>query len=152
MKTKINYNTVKYLRDNNYHPRHIAIILHCSESGLYKVKIENRCAESTNKFMTKEERQRMYVLNKFLQLKPIEPKWSSNNYYFITVLKFLLIPRDTVVDIFKFAPLKYVAQAYKERAPKLKLLDYTLLSVNEEEYKLFMAACYNVIGDPLKWR
>ena len=151
MSKKLNYNTIHYLLEQGYKPRHVAIVMNCVEHTVKNIRKTKEVIEITNKFMTKEEKQRLFVLNKFLQLKPIESKLSSNNYYFITVLKFLMIPRDTVVDIYKFAPQKYVAQAYKEKAPKFQQLDYKLLGITQEEYNLFVLASYNVIGDVLNW-
>ena len=104
------------------------------------------------KFLTIEQKQRWYVLQKLLALKPVSPRWSNDDYYYISILKFLLVPRETVYDIYKHAPLKSVAKAYKEKSPFFKKFDYSLLGVTSDEYKNFVLGCYHIINDPTKWR
>lgn len=147
-----NKNAIAELCNRGYHNRHIAIVMGCIEETIERVRKEKDFIEPTLKFLSIEQKQRLFVLDKMLQLKPLEKKWGSNDYYYITILKFLLIPREQIYEIYKRAPLKHVAQAHREKAPKLQLLDYTLLGVTSEEYKQFIIGCYKVIGDPTKWK
>ena len=108
--------------------------------------------EPTLKFLNYEQKQALMVLERILQLKPTGLKWSSNEYYFITILKFLLVPRTTIYDMYKSAPLVQVAQAYHELAPKFQLFNYQTLGITLDEYKVFVRNCYNLISDKSKWR
>ena len=147
-----NKNAIVELAARGYHPRHISIIMGCHEDTACRILKNSESIEPTLKFLSLEQKKRMYVLDKCLRLRPLCMKWCSNDYYFITLLRFLLIPKETIKAIYKSAPQAQVAQACKEVAPKLKLLDFHLLDITSEEYELFVAACYRVINDPTKWR
>lgn len=146
-----NVSTARYLYEQGYHPRHIAIVLGCCEDRAAILVKENNI-ESTFKFATTDEKKRLYVLNKFLQLKRMAPKWCSDDYYYITILKFLLTPRDVIYDMYRGTPHRYYSNAYKEKSPFFAPFDYSLLGVTAEEYRLFVASCYNILGKPDKWR
>ena len=134
-----------------YHNRHIAIIMGCSEETIFRIKKTISHTEPTLKFLNFKQKQRFLVLDKILQLKPIGAKWCSDDYYYITILKFLLIPRTEVVKIYKHAPQAQVAQAYKKSNPMLSAFDYTKIGVNSEEWFEFVSACYKIIVDSTKW-
>lgn len=152
MAIRYNKNAIVELYNRGYHNRHIAIVMGCVEDTVARIIKEKDNIEPTLKFLAFEQKQRLYVLDKMLQLKPLEKKWGSNDYYYITILKFLLIPREQIYDIYKHAPLKHVAQAHREKTPILQLLDYTLLNITSEEYKQFIVGCYKIIGDSTKWK
>lgn len=147
-----NKNAIVELCNRGYHNRHIAIVMGCGEDTIARIRKQKESIEPTLKFLSVEQKQRLLVLDKLLRLKPLEQKWSSNDYYYITILKFLLIPREQIYSIYKHAPQNRVAQAHRELAPKLQELDYTLLGITSEEYKQFIIGCYKVIGDPAKWK
>ena len=147
-----NRNAIAELVRRGYKTRHIAIIMGCHEDTAARLIKQMQDVEPTLKFLTTEQKKRMYVLDKCLRLKPLCIKWCSNDYYFITLLRFLLVPKDIIKAIYKAAPQIQVAQACKEVAPKLKSLDFHLLEITSEEYELFVFACYRVINDPTKWR
>ena len=151
MKTKYCASTAIALKEQGYLTRYICIIMNCDyKQALHMLKAPH--TESTLKFITTEEKVRLYVLNKILQLKPVSQKWCSDDYYYITMLKFLLIPRETIYSIYKSAPRIPVAQAHKEKSPIFKPFDYTKLGITLNEYKLFVSACYKYINDPTEWR
>jgi hypothetical protein len=143
--------TIQYLHEQGYHPRHIAIVIGCCEDHAALLVKDNN-VESTFKFATTEEKKRLYVLDKFLQIRRMAQKWCSDDYYYITILRFLLVPRDTIYSLYRGIPHKYYSNAYKEKSPIFVPFDYTLLNITAEEYKLFVASCYNILGKPEKWR
>lgn len=149
---KYNRNAIAELLRRGYHSRHIAIVFECNEKSLQLVCKTMEEVEPTLRFLSIEQKKRLYVLDKCLRLKPLGHKWSSNEYYYITLLRFLLVPKETIKTIYKTAPQRQVAIACRELAPKLKELDYRLLGVTSEEYELFVRACYNLTGDPTKWK
>lgn len=152
MKTLYNRNAIAELIERGYHNRHIAIVMGSCEDAIVKAKKTMQNVEPTLQFLTHTQKQRLLVLDRLLELKkPIEVKWGSNDYYYITILKFLLVPRTTIVNIYKHAPQAQVARAYKKSAPMFSSFDYTLLGVNSEEWFEFVAACYKIIGDSTKW-
>ena len=67
MKTTYNYSTIFYLFQQGFHPRHVAIIMNASQEHIERIKKTNNPVEITNKFITKEQKQRMLVLQRFLQ-------------------------------------------------------------------------------------
>ena len=152
MTTIYNKNAIVELSNRGYHNRHIAIVMSCVEDTVARTLKERDFIEPTLKFLSFEQKQRLLVLDKLLRLKPLGKKWCSDDYYYITILKFLLVPREQIYSIYKHAPQNRVAQAHRELAPKLQLLNYTLLGVNSEEYKQFIIGCYKVIGQPSKWK
>lgn len=147
IKNKSQFSTIKYLKEQGYRKMYIAIVMGIPALGYsYKIK-ELEYVESTNKFMTKEQKIRLYVLNKFLQLKPVCVKWDSNDYYYVTILNFLQIPHDTIRSIYKHAPTIPLAKALKTYSPRFQDFNYSLLDITLEEYKLFVTSCYHFIGD-----
>ena len=151
MKPKYCFGTAFALKEQGYHNRHICIIMNCHEQELRQM-LKSPAIESTLKFITPEEKIRLYVLDKILQLKPVSLKWCSDDYYYITILKFLLVPRETIYLIYKSAPHIPVAQAHKEKSPIFQPFDYAKLNISLSEYKLFVQACYKYINDPTMWR
>ena len=149
---RYNRNAIAELVERGYHNRHIAIIMGCHEDTIAVVRKTIYKFEPTLKFLSTEQKKRMLVLDKLMRLKPLELKWGSNDYYYITILRFLLVPKETIKSLYKAAPQQQVAMACRELAPKLQELDYKLLSVTSEEYELFVHACYCIIGDPTKWK
>lgn len=149
---KYNRNAIAELTNRNYKARHIAIIMGCHEDIAASLMRTTTEEEPTLRFLTTDQKKRMYVLDKCLRQKPLCMKWNSNDYYFITLLRFLLVPKDTIKEMYKAAPQAQVAQACKEKSPKLQDLDFHLLDINSEEYQMFVLACYRIINDPTKWR
>ena len=148
---KHNKNAIVELHNRGYHNRHIAIIMGASENTIHRILKAKDEIEPTLQFLKREQKQRLFVLDKLLALKPVSPRWCSNDYYYITILKFLLIPRETIYQTYKAAPQRQKAQAYRENSPQLKKFDYSCLGVNSEEWGLFVLECYKILGDPLKW-
>lgn len=150
-KKTFNPSTALYLHEQGYHPKHIAIVLGCCvDRAAILIKDDN--IEKTFKFATPEEKKRLFVLDKFLQLKRMAPKWCSDDYYYITILRFLLVPRDVIYGMYRGTTHRYYSNAFKEKYPMLSSFDYSLLNVTAEEYKLFVASCYNILGSSDKWR
>lgn len=151
-KKTINRCAIAELVNRGYHNRHVAIVMGCSEDMVLRIKKEEGIVEPTLKFLTHEQKQRLLVVDKLLELKPVSRKWCSNDYYYITILKFLLVPREAIYEIYKGAPMRQKAMAHKENAPLLKKFDYTCLGVNSEEWGLFVIECYKILGAPDKWK
>lgn len=151
MRKTICFGTALALAGRGYKIRHIAIIMKRTDREI-NLFLSNPCLESTLKFMTQEQKTILYVINKLLQLKPISQQWCSDDYYYITILKFLLVPRETIYEIYKRAPRIQVARAHKEKSPFFRPFDYTKLGITLDEYKTFVNACYHYINDPTKWR
>jgi hypothetical protein len=149
---KYNYSTIAELGERGYHIRHIAIVIGCVEDTVRKVLKKSNSIEHTLKFITYEQKQRLLVLDKLLQLKPVRPKWSSDDYHYVSILKFLLVPRETIYELYKHAPMEQLAKAHRQLSPKFKLFDYTCIGITSEEWNLFVASCYFIIGDITKWR
>ena len=126
--------------------------MNAAEDTIYRALKTKDAVEPSMAFIKKEQKQRLYVLDKLLALKPVSKRWGSNDYYYITILKFLLIPRETIYEMYKAAPQRQKAQAHKEKAPILQKFDYSCLGINSEEWELFVQACYKVIADPSKWK
>jgi hypothetical protein len=103
--------------------------------------------EPNLKFITKEQKQRMFVLDKLLESKAVDVKWGSQTYYHVTILKFLQLPKEYIKTIYPRAPIKSFSQAIKEKSPFLKLFDYTALGINSEEWQNFVLSCYKYIND-----
>ena len=108
--------------------------------------------EPTLKFLTEEQKQRLYVLDKLLTLRRQTKKFVNYDYCYITILKFLQVPREIIYDFYSNCSIRRVANAYRERSPLLKQFDYTLLGINSEEWLNFQCSCYEIIGDVTKWR
>lgn len=147
MKVKNNPCTMKALGAMGYTRRHICIIMDCSPPVYNVFRKSSESVEPTLKFMTEEQKTRMYVLQKFLQLKPVSPKWDSNEYYYVTILQFLRVPKDYLRTLYKSAPRAQLAQALRQKTPSFQKFNYAALGITLDEYRLFVAACYHVIGD-----
>ena len=151
MKTLYNYNAIAELLARGYHNRHIAIVMNCHEDSVLRISKVLDKTEPTLKFLTRQQKQRLFVLDKLLELKPITLKWSSNDYYYITILRFLLVPREKIMTMYKGAPQIQVSRAYRKNVPVFSLFDYTTIGVNSEEWFEFVSSCYRMIGDPTRW-
>lgn len=151
MKTNTCFGTILALAEQGYKLRHIAIITRRKEKDIKPI-LTNPTIESTLKFITEEQKTILYVINKILQLKPVSQRWCSDDYYYITILKLLQVPREVVYDIYKKAPRVQVARAYKEKSPFFQPFNFTKLDITLDEYKVFVNACYYYINDPTKWR
>lgn len=147
---KYNHNVVFALLERGYSIKQTAIIVGCCKDSIYKIKSMPNI-EPSLKYITHEQKQRWYVLNKLLELKPISNKWSHKDYVYITILKFLQIPRDVIYKIYSYAPLHQVANAYKEKSPLLKEFSYADKKINSEEWQNFVLSCYNILHYPEKW-
>ena len=148
-----NRNAIIELHNRNYNTVQIAIVMGCCEEVVSEVlKHNEEQYESTLDFLTLEQRQRLYVLDKLLLLRRKTKKFVNYDYCYITILKFLRIPREVLYDLYKNSPIRRVANAHRERSPLLQQFDYELLGANSEEWHLFVCACYKIIGDPAKWR
>lgn len=152
MTEECNKNAVMELYNRGYQSRHIAIVMGCKKSTLFNVTRVKQITEPTLKFLNKQQKQRLFVLDKLLELKLVSTKWCSNDYYYITILRFLHIPKDTIRNMYKSAPQVPLARALREKSPYLGQFDYTVLGINSEEWFEFVAASYKVMRDSDRWR
>ena len=148
-----NRNAVIELHYRGYRPRHIAIVMGCSERVVERLVNTNEGQHEPGlDFLTQEQKQRLYVLDKLLILQRLTPKFVNYDYCYITILKFLQVPRETVYNLYKNCPIRRVANAYKEKAPFLQQFEFEQLGINSEEWGVFVCACYKILCDPEKWK
>ena len=147
-----NGNAIIELLNRGYSVKHVCIILGCIDKYIWPILKYKERFEPTIKFLTQEQKQSMYVLDTFLELKPASLKWDKNCYYHITILKYLGVPRDVIYDLYKSAPLRQVALAHKERYPIFQSFDFHCFGLTAAEYESFVRGCYIQLKNPEKWR
>lgn len=141
------------LLNEGYSRFYIALVLNCREETIRKMQKDNEFrTEGTLFFLQEPERQRLFVLNRFLMLQPPLVKWGEQNYIYANILNFLRVPKEVIKQVFPHAPKRQVAMACQSKYPAFKSFNYELLGINAEEYARFLEACYKHIKDPQQWR
>jgi hypothetical protein len=153
-----NFSLVKYLREQNYTPKQIAIITGYSTSVVRSMMRSPNYvkAVATTRQITSKQKEIKSVLDIFLEGRCLPNAANADyltemEYNYMVILSFLDVEKELIKRACPLATDAQLKQSDMQRKIPFKTFDPEQLDIPMTLYKQFVTECYCYIGMPEYW-